>query len=141
MEVMVLFWVLQCLLNIVLVGIAVSYVIQRRRLILLENQLRFALERLQYSAREDEITAATEAINTPLGSAMSTLSERKASSFGSDPDVTSLSSAGRYSLAQKLLGEGRSLAEVGKRTGISETELALLKKFAASPVSKNYEAH
>ena len=136
-----LFWVLQCLLNIVLVGVAVSYVIQRRRLMLLENQLRFALERLQYSAREDAINEGAEtALNTPLGSALSTLSERKASSYGND-DIAGLSSSSRYALAQKLLLEGRSMADVGKRTGISETELGLLKKLASSHVSKNYEAH
>jgi len=137
---MVLFWVLQGLLDVALVALAVSYVIQRRRLLALEGQLRAAISRLEGGSYGLAPAALSEAaLNTPLGAALSTLSERRASS--SDSEASSLSTSGRYTLAQKMLSEGHSLGDVAKRTGISQTELVLLRKLAQSSASKNYEAH
>lgn len=134
---MLIFWVLQGLIDISLVALAVSYIIQRRRFLELEGQLERALSRLDLTPSR---SAPFETkINTPLGSALSTLSERKAAP--TDGDTTSLSTTGRYALAQKLLGEGHSLSDVAKRTNISETELALLRKLSPKVASKNYEAH
>lgn len=137
---MLIFWVLQGLINITLVGLAVSYVIQRRRLLVLENQIQAALVRLE-SGEYAHSSNTPNSVNTALGSAISTLSERKASLH--DSDTASLSTTGRYALAQKLLGDGFSISEIGKRTGISETELVLLRKLSpvAKQTSKNYEAH
>jgi hypothetical protein len=131
---MVLFWVLQALIDVFLVALAVSYLIQRRRLLQLEKQLEASLQRFSSG---DLLQQQDPAINTPLGSATSTLSERQASP--DDSDTTALTTSGRYALARKLLGEGRPLGEVSKRTGISETELVLLRKFTQS--TQNYEAH
>ncbi len=134
---MLIFWVLQGLIDISLVALAVSYIIQRRRLLELEGQLMIALTRLDLGASR-AVPLETN-INTPLGSALSTLSERKAAP--TDSDTTSLSTTGRYALAQKLLQEGHSLSDVSKRTSISETELALLRKLSPRVASKNYEVH
>jgi hypothetical protein len=134
---MLIFWVLQGLIDISLIALAVSYIIQRRRLLELEGQLQRALSRLE--AGVPGATSLERNINTPLGSALSTLSERKAAP--TDSDTTSLSTSGRYALAQRLLVEGHSLGDVAKRTSISETELALLRKLSPKVVSKNYEAH
>jgi hypothetical protein len=134
---MLIFWVLQGLIDISLVALAVSYIIQRRRLLELEGRLTSALSRLDLGA-SGAVPVETN-INTPLGSALSTLSERKAAP--TDSDTTSLSTTGRYALAQKLLQEGHSLGDVSKRTSISETELALLRKLSPRVASKNYEAH
>jgi hypothetical protein len=134
---MLIFWVLQGLIDISLVALAVSYIIQRRRLLELEGQLRHAISRLDTGG--SRTMAVENSINTPLGSVLSTLSERKAAS--TDSDTTSLSTTGRYALAQKLLQEGHSLGDVSKRTQISETELALLRKLSPRVASKNYEAH
>jgi len=139
---MLIFWVLQGLIDVALVGLAVSYVIQRRRLLVLENQIQAAVVRLEsgeYGASNND--AGNNTVNTALGSVISTLSERKASP--SDSDTASLSSTGRYALAQKLIADGFSISEIGKRTGISETELVLIRKLSptARHTSKNYEAH
>lgn len=136
---MMLFWILQGLMDLVLVGLAMSYVIQRRRLLRLEEQLQYALTRLEAGGAGLNTSIPTaDSINTPLGSALSTLSERRASPGGGD-SLTGLPAAGRYALAQKLLSEGGTLAEVSKRSNISETELVLLRKFSQS--LENYEAH
>jgi hypothetical protein len=133
---MILFWILQSLLNIVLVGLAVSYIFQKRRLLRLEGQLQRALNTLS--------SGTVEKINTPLGSATSTLSERRASdpedrATAAQSSSPSLNPATRYALAQKLIGQGLSLHDVARKSGISEAELGLLRKISNSP--KNYEAH
>lgn len=132
-----LFWVLQALMDLVLVGLAISYVIQRRRLLRLEEQLQYALLRLD-SGNSGLGPPTADGINTPLGSALSTLSERRAVPGGADPSAV-LPAAGRYALAQQLIGEGRALGDVSKRTNISETELALLRKFSRS--LENSDSH
>ncbi|MEO5667274.1 MAG: hypothetical protein ABIR96_04370 [Bdellovibrionota bacterium] len=134
---MMIFWVLQGLMDIVVVSLAVSYLIQRRRLLELETELQAALERIEDTG--SFAIPQKKIINTPLGSALSTLSERRAAP--ADSDNSTLSHAGRYALAQKLITEGHPLGEVAKRTGISQTELALLRKLSPNFVPKNYEAH
>lgn len=140
---MILFWILQSLINIVLVSLAVSYVMQKRRLLRLEGDLHRALLDLGHSkATAHGIEENNISLNTPLGSPTSTLSERKNShdtSFENSSMTTSLSTSSRHALAQKLFREGLSLREVARKSGMSETELSLLKK--CSPFTKNYETH
>jgi hypothetical protein len=151
---MVFLVILQLLIDVLLVGLGVAYLIQRKRLLRLEADLHRALMDLDEknhlgSERSFESSieklSLTSSLNTPLGSATSTLTERQNEDDSRDYDhknqstSTSLSIPARYGLAQKLFKEGMSLAEVARKSGMSETELALLKKFTQSP--KNYEAH
>jgi hypothetical protein len=136
---MLLFLALQLVLDLVLVALAISYILQKRRLLRLETDLHCAL--LELERREK----SSEALNTPLGVATSTLSERlnsgvpeTTSSAGSSSN--SLSASARYTLAQKLLNDGVAASEAARKSGVSETELSLLRKFAQAP-KKNSEVH
>jgi|GEM_PF-2543463 len=147
---MLFLWILQLLIDVLLVGLGVSYVVQKRRLLRLEADLHRSLMDLKES-RSASLGAGVTAqsaplLNTPLGSATSTLSER-VNTQQQDRNAgihssssTSLSVTARYTLAQKLITDGVGLSEVARKSGISETELSLLRKFTQAP-KKNYEAH
>ncbi len=166
-----------------MVSLAVAYVLQGRRLLALERDLRRALQFLSsqakaavqapqnHGATEGGTNAASAmkssesssvnssvnstanfsvpnessgslSINTPLGSSISTLSERKASEMRVD-EVThsiALSQSSKYAFARRLLMEGQPVHVVAQKSGLSEAELSLLGKISSS-TNKNNRMH
>ncbi len=148
-------WAFQILLDVCLVALAVAYILQGRRLLALEKDLRRTLQKLatrenndtsviRESAKEVIAVASSEieAINTPLGETTSTLSERKASDMRAEEvnHSIALSQSSKYALARKLLAEGLPLNSVAQKSGLSEAELALLGKISSS-VHRNNRLH
>jgi len=130
---MSLIWAFQIALDIAVVVILLKYFMAKRLgfLGLRENLAR-------------ELIDSTKNINTPLGSATSTLSEKKvgdkSSSYSSagalrmglQMDTDSSLFGGSNSLkvneAKRLINQGINRNEVAQKTGLSHAELSLLEK-------------
>ncbi len=133
---MTLLWTFQILLDLFVVAILVKFFILRGR--------RRSLLHLHEAVRDQSENFASPpvqgALNTPLGSALSTLSEKRNqrgmrdSALSSDPMLSEDSSLFgsqsnlRVRDAKRLLNQGLSLSEVSSKTGLSHAELALLEK-------------
>jgi hypothetical protein len=124
---MIVLWAFQIALDVLVVGILVKYFLvrgRRRSILQLERILDLSQTRL----------------NTPLGSPLSTLSEKKNIRAGeeiprsteaklSEDSALFSSPAGlRVRDAKRLLNQGFTLSEVSQKTGLSHAELSLLEK-------------
>lgn len=120
-------WLIQMVLNALLVGLAIAWVLQRRRLLKLEDELQRVLEELRMGV---DRFVPSSAIETPLGAPTSTLSEKSldagqavglTSFFGRAPSES-------YRQALEFLERGMRASEVARRTGLSGSEIQLLSK-------------
>lgn len=151
-------WIFQVLLDVFFVALAIAFILQGRKLLRLEVDLRKALQTLKDNSQQQNILRPEvahsnanhgadlnletlpkqekkpEKVNTPLGSPLSTLSERNVEDM-KDMEANksvALSTSSRYALARKLLSDGLSVHAVAQRSGLSEAELALLGKLSSS---------
>jgi hypothetical protein len=122
-------WIFQIALDIAVVVILVRYFVFRKYSFL---GMRDLLKK-EVSARDR--------INTPLGSPLSTLSEKRNASSSENKshsrastelDTTSALFGGSTNLkvndAKRLLNQGLSAHEVARKTGLSQAEVTLLEK-------------
>ncbi len=128
-------WVVQMLLNALLVGVATAWIIQRRRLLVLESVLRDALDEL----RAGGSISAGPSINTPLGVPTSTLTEKSVSSQTTSASFFGKAPSEAYRQALEYLDQGMKATEVARRTGLSGSEIQLLSKLSGR--LKNNDLH
>lgn len=129
-------WIVQLLIDVVIVGLAVSWVLQRRRLLALEGELEGALRALREGPGH---VAETPRIETPLGAPTSTLTEKSIGAQTAAAVLFGKAPSEAYRQALDLLEQSAPTAEIVRRTGLSASEIQLLSKFNGS--LKNNEAH
>ena len=139
-------WVFQLIFDLVMAGVAVNYLLSRRRSrsvretvrtqpvpvgattvdLLLTNDHRTSVPATT-TGTAVATTSAAPALNTPLGSPLSTLTEK------SSPELrpgTQASPLDAYEKADILLSRGVDQREVARQTGLSLAELQLIGKMA-----------
>ncbi len=123
------------LLNALLVGVALAWVIQRRRLLALESLLKDALDELRAAGN----LSSGPVLNTPLGTPTSTLTEKSVSSQTTSSSFFGKAPSEAYRQALEYLDQGLKATEVARRTGLSGSEIQLLSKLSGR--IKNNDLH
>lgn len=132
-------WVFQFVFDVVVVGFMVGWLLSRKearrrsgRTIPAAAPILAAPAPLTSSENAEKNVPAPRMLETPLGSPVSTLSERQA------PEIRApITSSGQtaspfdaYDKADYLLSKGLSLREVARQTGLSLAELQLIGKMS-----------
>jgi hypothetical protein len=139
-------WIFQALLDVCFVGLAISWIAQRRRLVTFEKDLHQILLQLKTLKvlPEAQLPHHAPAANTSNSSMKektigATSNARVHESTASGSHFAAKASNQQYRKALELLEQGVRLSEIARSTGISDSELQLLHKL--NPAEKNNRPH